>query len=271
MIRQWVASVYHHTAHAGLCVPQLPQASFSPAEMFEVGLARAGTLRLPARPGLAYDFLAVVWRTIQHYGVEIHGQRYNGPGLNLHRGHRSPFSGVHAGKWPFHVDVSDVRHVHFRDPDTGDWHRLVWEHAHGMDGPFSQAAADYARQVSVRTHRHVDPQQAVHDLLGQWSAGEVTARRDRALARRLSAQRAAEDATDTTPAVAPAVGTADATTSAAAATAAAREVASLPGVVDLVARRSERARRLEVVDDVDVFAQYYAEHPDADGLEVFDE
>ncbi|MEJ5947062.1 hypothetical protein WDZ17_17365, partial [Pseudokineococcus basanitobsidens] len=242
---QWVASVYHHTAHAGLCIPQLPQASFSPAEMFEVGLARAGKLRLPARPGLAYDFLAVEWRTIQHYGVEIHGQRYNGPGLNLHRGHRSPFGGVHAGKWPFHVDVSDVRHVHFRDPDTGQWHQLVWEHAHGLDAPFSQAAADYARQVSVRTNRHVDPQRAVHDLLGQWSAGEVTARRDRALARRLSAQRAADNATDAAPANPPAAATSDAATTAAvavaAADAAAREVASLPGVVDLVARRSERA------------------------------
>ena len=47
-------------------------------------------------------------------------------------------------------------------------------------------------------------------------------------------------------------------------------MASLPGVVDLLAERS-RQQPLEVVDDVrDVFARYY-EHPDADGLEVFDE
>ncbi|MGO0577615.1 hypothetical protein [Serinicoccus sp. CUA-874] len=50
----------------------------------------------------------------------------------------------------------------------------------------------------------------------------------------------------------------------------AEQVASLPGVVDLLAERS-RQQPLEVVDDVhDVFARYY-EHPDADGLEVFDE
>jgi len=41
------------------------------------------------------------------------------------------------------------------------------------------------------------------------------------------------------------------------------------GVVDLLSRR----RQAEVLpDDLDdVFARYYQEHPDSDGLEVFDE
>ena len=50
----------------------------------------------------------------------------------------------------------------------------------------------------------------------------------------------------------------------------ARETASVPGVVDLLARRKDQAEVL--TDDLDdVFTRYYAEHPDADGLEVFDE
>lgn len=190
-------------------------------------------------------------RTIQHYGVEINGQRYDGPGINDHRSTRSPYGGAHPGKWPFMVDRDDIRTVFFRDPTTHAWHRLDWEHAAQIDAPFSADAAAYVRALGVKTHRHVDPQQAVQDLLTDWTAGEVTTRRDRNLAIRLSAQRAAGQGE--------AVDAADA-----------RETASVPGVVDLLARRRDRAEVLP--DDLDdVFARYYAEHPEADGLEVFDE
>jgi len=254
IIREWVGTIYHHTKHAGLCVPQWPGAQFSPAEMFQIGLARAGSLRLPARPQLAYEFLNVAWRTIQHYGVEVDGRRYDGAGLNLHRNHRSPYGGAHAGKWPFCVDVHDVRYVYFKDPGTHAWHRLEWEHASGLTAPFSAEAAEYAKQVSVRSNRHVDPHQAVQDLLAQWTKGEVLTRRDRSLALRLSSARATAGVDP-----GPDVGNDPA-----------REVASLPGVIDLLAARQQRAAPLEVTDDVDVFEAYYAAHPDG-GLEVFDE
>ncbi len=48
--------------------------------MFGHGVARAGCLQVPARADLVFDFLKVEWRTIQHYGVEIGGLRYDGPG-----------------------------------------------------------------------------------------------------------------------------------------------------------------------------------------------
>jgi putative transposase len=248
IIREWVGTVYHYSKHDGLCVPELPHASFSPAEMFEVGVARAGCLTLPAREGLAYEFLDVAWRTIQHYGVEVNGQRYNGPGLNLRRNARSPYTGMHAGKWPIMFDVHDVRFVYFQNPDTKQWHQLEWEHAAGLGTPFSQDAADYAKRVSIRQNRHVDPEQAVHDLLTDWSRGAVTERRNRALARKLSAQRKKHNDPEVTD----------------------RDAAS--EVVDLLARRDARtadAAPLEVEDDLDVFDAYYAARPEG-GLEVYD-
>ncbi len=254
IIREWVGTIYHHTKHSGLCVPQWPGVLFSPAEMFQIGLARAGSLRLPARPELAYEFLNVAWRTIQHYGVEVDGRRYDGPGLNLHRNHRSPYGGAHAGKWPLCVDVHDVRYVYFKDPHTQAWHRLQWEHAAGMSAPFSADAAEYAKQVSVRTNRHVDPHQAVQDLLAQWTKGEVLTRRDRSLALRLSSTRATAGDDP-----GPDVGSDPA-----------REVSSLPGVIDLLAARQQRSSALEVVDDVDVLEAYYAANPHR-RLEEFDE
>ena len=42
----------------GLAVPEWPHLKLSPNEMYEIGVARAGLLRIPATPELAYDFLA---------------------------------------------------------------------------------------------------------------------------------------------------------------------------------------------------------------------
>jgi putative transposase len=250
IIREWVGSVYHRTAHDGLCVPQVPGVDLSPAEMFEVGLAKSGELMLPASPDLAYEFLDVRWRTIQHYGVEFDRLRYNGSALNLYRDVRSPYGGIHAGLWPIFIDVHDVRFAYFQDPDTKQRHRLDWEHGAALDHPFGKDAAEYLKRVSVRQNRHVDPAQAVRDLLAEWSRGEVESRRDRNVARRLSAQRATVD-----------VGEAESEQQGA---------ASVPGVIDLLQHRNAKRAQVEVVDDIDVFTQYYAENPEADGLEVFE-
>ncbi|MFT4294624.1 MAG: hypothetical protein QM582_04350 [Micropruina sp.] len=251
LIREWVGRVYHHSPHDGLVDPLEPRLRLSPAEMFARGVAAAGRIRLPTRQDLIYDFLEVEWRTIQHYGVEIDGRRYDGPGLNDYRGVRSPYGGAHPGKWPVMVDRDDVRTVRFRDPATRTWHELEWEHAPGIDAPFSADAARYTRTIATRTGRHVDPQQAVADLLADWAAGAVTSRRDRNIAIRLATQRAHHAGSDSV-------------------VVEERDRVSVPGVIDLLQRRQDREQGLRS-DDEDVFAAYYAAHPDADGLEVFDE
>ena len=78
IVRRWTADCYHRQPHAGLCVPEVPGLEVSPLEMFAHGIARAGYLQVPARADLVFDFLKVEWRTIQHYGVEIGGLRYDG-------------------------------------------------------------------------------------------------------------------------------------------------------------------------------------------------
>ncbi len=77
--REWCAAVYHHRPHDGLVGPHVPGLRLSPAAMFEHGLARAGYIEVPRDPDLAYEFLDVRWRTIQHYGVEMDGAATTGP------------------------------------------------------------------------------------------------------------------------------------------------------------------------------------------------
>ena len=104
IIRRWTGDCYHRQPHAGLCVPEVPGLELCPLEMFAHGIARAGYLQVPARADLAFDFLKVEWRTIQHYGVEIGGLRYDGPALNPYRDRTSPYAGKYAGRWPLRVD-----------------------------------------------------------------------------------------------------------------------------------------------------------------------
>jgi Ferritin-like domain/Mu transposase, C-terminal len=76
--------------------------------MLAHGTARAGLLKIPAHPGMVFDFLPVAWRTIQHCGVEVGGLRYNGPAVTRYRNKTSPYTGEHAGKWPVRYDTDDV-------------------------------------------------------------------------------------------------------------------------------------------------------------------
>jgi hypothetical protein len=189
IVRRWTADCYHRQPHAGLCVPEVPGLEVSPLEMFAHGIARAGYLQVPARADLVFDFLKVEWRTIQHYGVEIGGLRYDGAALNPYRNRTSPHSGEHAGRWPLRVDPGDVSRVWFQDLADDAWHELRWEHADAVGGPFSSEALAYARQLAAANHRFPDTRRALAELLEQWGAGLAGNHTERRMALRLSEQR----------------------------------------------------------------------------------
>lgn len=191
VIRDWITTVYHQARHEGLAVPEWPHLGLSPAEMHQIGVARAGLLRFPASPELAYDFLQVEYRTIQHYGIEAGGLRYDGAVLNGYRNAASPYGGIHAGKWPVRVNPDDVRWIFFQDPADDSWHRLEWEHAALLGTPFSGEAARHARRLAARSGRWPDSGQALRELLERWDKGVVAGRRERRMAARLAAERAA--------------------------------------------------------------------------------
>jgi transposase InsO family protein len=202
VVREWIGEIYHQRPHAGLVDPQVPGLELSPAEMFAAGLARAGRLRVPTHSGLVFDFLPTVWRTVQHYGVEVHGLRYNGAALTAYRNRTSPFTGVHRGKWPLRYDPDDVSRIYFQDPTDHRWHTLTWEHAAEVTVPFSAETLAYARRLALRTDRHVDDRVALAHLLTRWDAGLTRNPAERRMAIRASEQREARlSGTAATPSV----------------------------------------------------------------------
>lgn len=186
IIREWVAVVYHLRPHRGLVDPGVPGLDLSPATMFEHGVARAGYLELPRDPDLAYEFLDVQWRTIQHYGIEYHGRRYDGPGLNPYRNMTSSFTGKVKGRWPIHHTPDDITRMYFRDPATAVWHTLNWEHAPAIDAPMSEDALQFARKLAASKYRYPDDRLSVADLLQRWNLGLGSTAAERRMAIRLA-------------------------------------------------------------------------------------
>ncbi|MFJ5306607.1 integrase [Streptomyces sp. NPDC088350] len=189
IIREWITLIYHRRRHRGLRIPEIPGLQLSPLDMFEHGVTRAGPLRIPARPNMALEFLEEERVPIHHYGIEIEGMRYNGDALNNYRNQPSPYRGVDAGKWPIAVDRGDMRKVYFQDPELRTWHRLDWEHAPALNGPFSREALVYARRIAKKTHRFPDTKRALVELLERWGAGLAADRTERRMALRLSQER----------------------------------------------------------------------------------
>jgi transposase InsO family protein len=198
IVREWTATCYHRRPHDGLAHPAIPGLELSPLDAFELGVARAGRLMVPARADLAYDFLPVAWRTVQHYGVELHGLRYNDACLNAYSNRRSGEVGANAGKWPIRYDPDDAHRAYFQDPEDRSWHTLTWEHASDIQVPFSAEALAYARRLAAQTDRFPDDRRALGQLLESWDAGLARTPAERRMALRLSQQRADRlDAADT--------------------------------------------------------------------------
>jgi transposase InsO family protein len=192
VIRQWITGIYHRRPHGGLIDPAVPGLDLSPLEMFEHGVVRSGRLRVPARADLVFDLLPVAWRTIQHYGVEVNGLRYNAEALTRYRNRRSPNTGVHAGKWPVRYDTDDISRIYFQDPADNVWHPLMWEHASDVGVPFSAETLSYARRLAITGGaRHVDDRLALAELLERWDAGLTRHPAERRMAIRASQQRQA--------------------------------------------------------------------------------
>lgn len=153
LFAEWVVTYWQRRHHDGLHldVPNVERLHLSPNDLYDEGLVRAGFVRVPASPTLYFDLLPTEWRTVQHYGVELIGLRYDGPALNDHRNRTSAYRGEHAGKWPIRYDPRDRSVVYFQDPDSLEWSALGWVDASIPDRPFDDLTLGYAKaQVRAR-------------------------------------------------------------------------------------------------------------------------
>jgi transposase InsO family protein len=182
----WVAGTYQPRVHEGLSIPGLPLLGLSPNEMYEEGIARAGFVHVVASEQMYYELLPTEWRTVQHYGVELRGLRYNGDILNDYRNTESPWGGVHAGKWPIRYDPRDLSRVFFFDDFLSQWHELRWTHDRGDGRPFNEASLSYAKALLIKRHGNLtaidELAEAMNGLLDRMRIPNEADRKERRLA-----------------------------------------------------------------------------------------
>jgi transposase InsO family protein len=188
-IRQWIAEIYHHTAHDSLFDPSVSGHLLSPAQMFQHGLERAGYIEAPRDPDLAFEFLRPVARRILHDGVSYKSRIYNGPGLNGLRETDSPNLGKAERRWHIHVNPDDITRVYLRRPDTRKWCTLLWRDA-PSDLPMTEDGVKYARRLAAARGTSMEPDAALAGMLEEWGIGLGRSTVERRIALRLAKERA---------------------------------------------------------------------------------
>lgn len=144
---------------------------------------------VPVRADLVYELLPVGWRTIKPYGVELHGLRYDGPGVSPYRNRISEITGPQAGKWPIRFDPR--RHPARvlpgpRQPRVA--HALVGASQRGR-GAVQCRDARLRAPARVQTDRFPDDRRALGELLERWDADLTRNPTERRMALRLARQR----------------------------------------------------------------------------------
>jgi len=187
LLREWVACVYHTGRHKGAREPHLWGLKMWPAQMFEHGIARAGYLEVPKSKDLAYHFLKVEWRTVQHGGgVEIDGRVYRGAVLMPYVGRKSRYSN-RKGQWPIHINPDDITRVFFFDAmNTQQWHAVEWTEA--REGPMNEDGLKFGRSIVRKKYRYSDDKLALAELLERRNLSQGHTMEERRAALRLARQ-----------------------------------------------------------------------------------
>lgn len=125
MFAKWVAVKYQNTPHTGLRVPWMPGKTFTPNEMYDLGIAMTGYIRTPTSPDIAISLLPRAARVVSDIGIEVGSLLYNSPRLDPYRKRKSPFPEL-KGKWPIRIDPRDISRIWFwagdpQEPSAGTW------------------------------------------------------------------------------------------------------------------------------------------------------
>ena len=129
-----------------------------------------------------------MWREIAGDGLTIDNLRYNGDVLDDYRDMPGPRPDEHNDRWPFWVDRDDIRQVWFRvpsGPEQGAFREVPWVHRDQVPVPFSDDVAQEAkRRITAAKGRVEDMPAVLAQMLAGWETGQVTGRREHALALR---------------------------------------------------------------------------------------
>jgi putative transposase len=116
-IVDWIVNIYHVRLHTGI--------QTTPLKKWNDGVASVGLADISAdHEKLRLDFLPFEERTIQNYGVEIHGVTYYDPKLNRWINSLDPKHPTKKRKFIFRIDPQSMKFIWFFDPDLNQYLRI---------------------------------------------------------------------------------------------------------------------------------------------------
>ncbi len=177
LLDEFVVSVWQTRKHAKLRHPLNSKIQLSPNEMAAALLARDGYVPVPLGPTDYIELMPAVWRTVNHYGIQLDHRIYDSAALRPYYDQPSGLPGRRQ-QWEIHHDPLDINHIWLRDHRIADqseqWIAVPWTLRAWADRPFSDAiwsqavrltrdGDDPVRQEEIAKH--------ARDLLDRVQAG----------------------------------------------------------------------------------------------------
>lgn len=123
MIRRWWIEWYQEKPNPGLAFPDMPGRTYSPNEMYEMGIAISGFLWAPADKDAVLGLLPQKQLTVTRSGIKW-GLTYNSSDLDELRTEMA--RAERTRKVTVHRDPRDTTVVHLQHPDTHEWLTIPW-------------------------------------------------------------------------------------------------------------------------------------------------
>lgn len=182
LLDQWVVAEWQNRPHPGLRHPAMPHKDLTPNEMYAALAGVAPPVHVTFEPADYLELLPVTWRTVNPYGINFAGLRYDSPELHPLRGRTSGLKGVANGKWEVRYDPGRLNTIWLRDHTAGTWIEVPWTLANQAP-PFSY---DVLKAAQAALHRR-DENNAARVLEGiyriQTANAQLTAKERRAARR----------------------------------------------------------------------------------------
>lgn len=116
----YITKVYHQSLHSGINMSplaKLEEGYMGTDDNLGVGLPG----RIVDENRLRMDFLPVVYRSVQRYGIEIDHVRYYSTAISKWIREKNPDPNSEQGKFVIKRDPRDVSKVYFLDPDINEY------------------------------------------------------------------------------------------------------------------------------------------------------
>lgn len=148
LLDQWIVQCWQNRPHSGLRLPAMPRQDLSPNEMHAALSSVAPSIPLVLDTADYLELLPRAWRSVQRYGVNLHGLTFDSPALDPFRNRTSGLRlGEARNRWEIRYDPYRINRIFLRDHRSNNWIEAAWTLEAQTMAPFSLDVLHAARRA----------------------------------------------------------------------------------------------------------------------------